>query len=197
MRLSGEITPDRPLLVLAVEEEAQSLKTDLPVLLTGMGKVNAATALAAVLASGPHPARIVNLGTAGSLRPGVSGINRVGTVIQHDFSTDLLHELTGVTFGGPIAVADGSGVTLATGDSFIADGPARDRLAQRAQLVDMEGYALAVAASSANVPIDIIKYVSDEADESAFKSWRETVAIAGRWLAGWAADNAHGYGRGT
>lgn len=109
MRLSGEITPDRLLLVLAVGEEAQSLKTDLPVLLTGMGKVNAATALA----SGPHPARIVNLGTAGSLRPGVSGINRVRTVIQHDFSTDLLHELTGVTFGGPIAAGDSGSVTLA------------------------------------------------------------------------------------
>lgn len=55
MELIGEITAGRPLLVLAVKEEAQFLDTDLPVLLTGMGKVNAATALATVLARGPHP----------------------------------------------------------------------------------------------------------------------------------------------
>ncbi len=39
--------------MLAVKEEAQFLDTGLPVLLTGMGKVNAATALATVLGRGP------------------------------------------------------------------------------------------------------------------------------------------------
>ena len=53
MGLSGEITPDRPLLVMAVKEEAQCYDGDLPLLLTGMGKVNAAIALASVLARGP------------------------------------------------------------------------------------------------------------------------------------------------
>ncbi|MFE4718997.1 nucleoside phosphorylase, partial [Streptomyces sp. NPDC056728] len=84
MELIGEITAGRPLLVLAVKEEAQFLDTDLPVLLTGMGKVNAATALATVLARGPHPSGIVNLGTAGALRPGWTGTHVIGSVIQHD-----------------------------------------------------------------------------------------------------------------
>lgn len=52
MELLGKITTDRPLLVLAVKEEAQFLETDLPVLLTGMGKVNAATALGIALGRG-------------------------------------------------------------------------------------------------------------------------------------------------
>jgi adenosylhomocysteine nucleosidase len=69
MKLSGKVSSDLPLLVLALAEEAQSLDTGLPVLLTGMGKVNAACALAGILGRGP-PARIVNLGTAGALRPG-------------------------------------------------------------------------------------------------------------------------------
>ncbi len=55
MRLNGVITSDRPLLVLAVEEEAAYLDENLPVLLTGMGKVNAAIALATVLAQGCRP----------------------------------------------------------------------------------------------------------------------------------------------
>ena len=55
MRLIGDIDPGRPLVVLAVAEEARYLPADLPVLLTGMGKVNAASAVAAVLARGPRP----------------------------------------------------------------------------------------------------------------------------------------------
>ena len=193
MQLLGKPTQDRPLLVLAVAEEAQFLDTSLPVLLTGVGKVNAANALAGILGRWPNLARIVNLGTAGALQPGMSGIRVVDTVIQHDFDTDLLRKLTGSTFGEPIALA-GGGTTLASGDSFIADGAARMRLADQAQLVDMEGYALAVAASTAGVPIDIVKYVSDDADEHALKSWRESVAIAARSLADWAAHNVIGYG---
>jgi adenosylhomocysteine nucleosidase len=45
--LRGRIRPDRPLLVTATEEEAQFLTDGLPVLVTGVGKVNAAVSLAA------------------------------------------------------------------------------------------------------------------------------------------------------
>jgi adenosylhomocysteine nucleosidase len=190
MKLSGMVSSDLPLLVLALAEEAHSLDTGLPVLLTGMGKVNAACALAGILGRGPLPARIVNLGTAGALRPGLSGIQPVNTVIQHDLDTDVLRTLTGISVGGPITVAaTGEGLTLATGDAFIASAADRNRLADRAHLVDMEGYALAVAASEAGVPIEIVKYVSDDTDASAAGSWRDNVAKAARSLADWAAQN--------
>jgi adenosylhomocysteine nucleosidase len=71
MKLSGKVSSDLPLLVLALAEEAQSLDTRLPVLLTGMGKVNAACALAGILGRDPLPARVVNLGTAGALRQSI------------------------------------------------------------------------------------------------------------------------------
>jgi adenosylhomocysteine nucleosidase len=190
MKLSGKVSSGRPLLVLALAEEAQFLDTGLPVLLTGMGKVNAACALARVLGRGPVPARVVNLGTAGALRPGLSGIHQVKTVIQHDLDADVLRTLTGISVGGPMTVAaGGTGLTLATGDAFIARAADRDRLADRAHLADMEGYALAAAAAEAGVPIDIVKYVSDDTDESAGGSWRENVAKAARSLAEWAAQN--------
>ncbi|MGW6141324.1 nucleosidase [Streptomyces sp. NPDC055140] len=189
MELIGEITVGRPLLVLAVKEEAQFLDTDLPVLLTGMGKVNAATALAAVLARGPHPSGIVNLGTAGALRPGWTGTHVIGSVIQHDLDNAVLASLTGEIYGAPIDLPDHGGPVLATGDSFISDEAARARLAASAPLVDMEGYALASAARQAGVPLRIVKHVSDEAGDGAARTWRETVADCARVLADWTARN--------
>ncbi|MFH9727699.1 nucleosidase [Streptomyces sp. NPDC017254] len=189
MELLGEITADRPLIVLAVKEEAQFLETDLPVLLTGMGKVNAATALATVLGRGPRPSGIVNLGTAGALRPGWTGTHVVGTVVQHDLDGELLATLTGETYGSSLSLPDGGDVVLATGDAFISDEAARARLAERAPLVDMEGYALAVAAELSGVPLRIVKHVSDEAGDGAARTWRESVAECARALADWAEAN--------
>ncbi|MFD5119856.1 nucleosidase [Streptomyces sp. NPDC058385] len=189
MELIGEITAGRPLLVLAVKEEAQFLDTDLPVLLTGMGKVNAATALATVLARGPYPSGIVNLGTAGALRPGWTGTHVIGSVIQHDLDNAVLASLTGEIYGAPIDLPDHGGPVLATGDSFISDEAARARLATHAPLVDMEGYALASAAQQAGVPLRIVKHVSDEAGDGAARTWRETVADCARVLADWTARN--------
>ncbi|WP_181448824.1 nucleosidase [Nonomuraea aridisoli] len=193
MQLTGQISSDRPLLVLAVKEEAQFLDTSLPVLLTGMGKVNAATALAAALARGPLPSLVVNLGTAGALRPGWTGTHLVGTVMQHDLDSAVLQSLTGDVYGAPLTLADAEGATLATGDSFIADEAGRARLAEHAHLVDMEGYALATAAHQAGVPLRVVKHVSDDAGEGAAKSWRESVADCARVLAGWAAQNVPYY----
>ncbi|MBM3670531.1 MAG: nucleoside phosphorylase, partial [Actinobacteria bacterium] len=52
MRLHRTISPDQPLLVVALEEEATHLHVSgLPVLITGAGKVNAAVALATTLAA--------------------------------------------------------------------------------------------------------------------------------------------------
>lgn len=193
MQLTGEITEDRPLLVLAAKEEAQYLNSSLPVLLTGMGKVNGATALATTLAGGPMPSEVINLGTAGALRPGLTGTHLIGTVMQHDLDSDTLHALTGEIYGAPLTVGAPDGPTLATGDSFIDDEAARARLAAYASLVDMEGYALATVAHRAGIPIRIVKHVSDDAGEGAARSWRESVAQCARILADWAALNIPSY----
>jgi adenosylhomocysteine nucleosidase len=189
MQLTGSITPDRPLLVLAVAEEAAYLDGGLPVLLTGMGKVNAAAALATVLAGGPHPSEVINLGTAGALRPGLAGRTHViGTVLQHDLDSRVLAQLTGLSCGEPITL-DGGGPVLATGDLFVSDPVARERLAAQAHLVDMEGYALASVARRAGVPIRLVKHVSDEAGEGAAKAWRESVDDCAKVLAAWLAED--------
>jgi adenosylhomocysteine nucleosidase len=54
---------------------------------------------------------------------------------------------------------------------FIQDAEVRRALAERAHLVDMEGYAVARACVAMGVPCDIVKVVSDTADEGAAGSW--------------------------
>ncbi|WP_344961280.1 nucleosidase [Streptomyces thioluteus] len=188
MRLTGTVTPDRPLLVLAVQEEAAHLDTDLPVLLTGIGKVNAAASLATVLARGDRPSEILNLGTAGALESGWLGTHEIAQVIQHDIDTPVLKALTGRTYGDALTVSEGTGPTLATGDLFVADESARARLAQHAQLVDMEGYALVTVARRADVPIRLIKHVSDEAGAGAGQTWQESVDGCAKVLAEWVRE---------
>jgi adenosylhomocysteine nucleosidase len=187
MQLRGMIANDRPLLVLAVEEEAACLDGNLPVLLTGMGKVNAASALATALARGPLPSAVVNLGTAGALRPDWQGTHEVSTVIQHDLDTAVLLALTGQTYGAPLTLRT-TGPVLATGDTFVSDESARERLAVQADLVDMEGYALAAAAHEFGVPVRIVKHISDDAGEGAVRTWQESVDGCARALADWTRE---------
>jgi adenosylhomocysteine nucleosidase len=188
MRLHRTITADRPLLVVALEEEAAHLHvSELPVLVTGIGKVNAAIAVATILGEF-SPKRIVNLGTAGALHDGMSGTYVVRQALQHDFDDGVLYSLAGLHFSEPVDVAD-EGLVLATGDTFISDPAARERLSAVADLVDMEGYAIARAAQVAQVPVTIVKQVSDSADSAAGKSWRTTLDECAEQLGAWTREN--------
>ncbi|GLY17059.1 nucleosidase [Kineosporia sp. NBRC 101677] len=186
-QLIGTVSSDRPLLVVAVAEEAQFLDGRLPVLITGIGKINTTGAVLGAVAGGPRPASLINLGTAGALRPGLHGLHEISTVVQHDLDTDLLLRLTGNTYGAPIHLSAPGDITLASGDTFVADGAQRDALAQRAHLVDMEGYAVAAAAQRLGLPVRLIKQVSDDADENSTRTWPETVAACAQVLADWVA----------
>ena len=186
MELHGTVRPDLPLLVVALDLEAAQLGDRLPVLLTGVGKVRAAIAVTQLLAA-THPSMVVNIGTAGSLRHGHDGVHEIGTVIQHDFASEAIERITGIGFGPPIVLGDG--LTLATGDQFVQGGPVRDALAERADLVDMEAYAVAAACRAADVPVRIVKLVSDDADEDALRSWVDTVSDHARTLAAWVDEH--------
>lgn len=183
MHLHGDISLRTPLLVVAVEEEASHLHvSSLPILVTGVGKVCAASSLAAVL-SRQRPARIINLGTAGALRDGFLGTHVIGTVMQHDFDDEAIFALTGKRFGEPIEL--GSGPVLASGDAFVSGGEKRELLASRAELVDMEGYAIARVSRQFGLPVTLVKEVSDSAGENAGQSWTEALDACAERLGAW------------
>ena len=188
MRLHRSISTDHPLLVVALDEEAAGLHDfGLPVLITGVGKVNAAVAVSTVL--GDHsPSRIINLGTAGSLREGLSGVHVISQVRQHDLDDDAIHTLTGLHFSQPIELAD-AGAVLTTGDVFVNDRATRAQLAEHADLVDMEGYAVAKAAAASEIPMTLVKVVSDPAGEESLRTWRETIDDCAAQLGTWLQEN--------
>lgn len=191
--LIGQVRDNMPLLVTAFEQKAKFLGTDHPILITGIGKVNTAIGLTQTLAaSTARPSVIIALGTAGALsneRGG--GLHVVSEVIQHDLDSGPLESMTGQVYGAPIELSDRTGVTLATGDTFIADSRVRAKLAHRAALVDLCGYSLAAAANAFHIPIRIVKYVSDNADESAMLTWGGAMEYAAWHMAGWVRAHVH------
>lgn len=187
MQLRGVVQQSKPLLVVGLEEEAHAFDSELPVLVTGPGKVNAAVAVASVLRSA-RPASVINVGTAGGLHDGLQGVHEIRTVLQHDFDSVALRTLVNREYGEPIHLdteADTATMVLATGDCFVADRQVRSALSRSAHVVDMEGYAVARAARAAGVPVRLIKLVSDDAGEDAGRTWAETVGEHSRTLSRW------------
>ena len=201
----GRPVPGEPLFVVAARAEATAFDHALPVLVTGIGKIRAAAALAACLAAyeaaGGLPSAVVNIGTAGALGDHMLGVHRVETVLLHDFSHSAVRKITGMDEYPPLhvgprdaegtaAAEPGTGVVLATGDTFVADSAVRDALAQQADLVDMEGYAIAQVAHDFGVPVELIKHVSDSADETSGDVWAGRAAELAEEIAGHARSRA-------
>jgi adenosylhomocysteine nucleosidase len=165
-----------------------------PVHLIGVGKVNAALSTSSVLGDlGAEMDEAVLVGTAGALRAGLRGVYEVGAVEQHDYDHLAIAALVGdshsATLTSSVApvVEPDRVLGLLTGDVFLQDETARDLLAVRGSIVDMEGYAFAAACERAGVPWRIAKCVTDEASGTSADDWRRTVRSAAVELDRWAS----------
>ncbi|MFT4126844.1 MAG: nucleosidase [Gordonia sp. (in: high G+C Gram-positive bacteria)] len=187
--MSSARTPDPSVLVVsATRAEARHVPPGTRLLITGIGKVAAALALTRFLSDrpdgGPVVRQIVNIGTAGALHDHHRGLYLPSVVIEHDISSTELQAM-----GYPVVdrweLPDGDGTVLASGDTFVADRVRRAELARRAELVDMEGCAIAHVAAAFEIECRLVKVVSDSADEAAM-DWPDLVDAAaqrlGRWL---------------
>ncbi|MFT4200883.1 nucleosidase [Gordonia sp. (in: high G+C Gram-positive bacteria)] len=187
------------MVVSATRAEAAHVPDGTRLLITGLGKVTAAMALATTLTRARHGViapitEVVNIGTAGALHDHHSGLFVPSRVIEHDLDADTLAAL-GYPTTSSWEIAGGDGTVLATGDSFINDAVRRAELARSADLVDMEAAALARVAESFEVPLRLVKVVSDSADETAVQ-WPERVDAAARRLGAWLADSGRADGSG-
>lgn len=176
----------RYLLVAATRAEAAHLPSALPVVITGLGKTAAAQATTrALLEYGDRSGLVVvNLGTAGALHDHLEGLHHPRVVLNHELNADAIRAL-GFDPRERLELDQGDDTVLATGDVFVSDEQTRDRLAQRADLVDMEGYAVAFAAQALGVPVRLVKHVSDRADAAAM-DWPSLVDASARVLGEWA-----------
>ena len=159
---------------------------DYRLILSGVGKTNAAAAAMLAIASGAD--RVLNFGVAGGLTPQT----KIGTfwqicrAVQYDFD---LSKINGTQIGTldeyqtPYFPLQTGGrflsATLATADSFACGDDDMNLLKSlHADIRDMEGAAVAHIAFAAGVPCFMFKSISDNAREKSVREYRENLQIA-------------------
>jgi adenosylhomocysteine nucleosidase len=179
----AEEFPD-PLVAMALEIEAQGLfeRAGVPVLFTGLGKINATFALTRRLAQYRHAGRampqVVNFGTAGSRHFPSSSLVACRTFVQRDMDVTGLGFERGTTpfekipprLEFPVTFAGLPHGVCGTADSFETGA-----IALSCDVVDMEGYALAKVCWQEGAHFACAKFVTDGADATAATSWQENL----------------------
>jgi len=154
------------LVVVALEREIPN--TDKEVLVTGVGKVNAAIALTKRLMKGDIK-KVLNFGSAGSTKFPIGDLVKCGRFVQRDMDCTGLgkypHQTYGEEYDYLSNTDDEDFVTCYSGDSFVMD--------KAFDVVDMEAYALAKVCKEFDVEFHCIKVISDNADEHADDAWFE------------------------
>ena len=122
------------------------------------------------------PKHLINFGTAGSIKPNLSGLLEIRRVIQRDMIAEPLSPRGRVPFcERPHEYFSTSGQhTCATGDSFVtAKDPWLDH--QGVDVVDMELFAIAAVAHEHKLPWLAYKYVTDQANDDSGQEWSNKV----------------------
>ncbi|HVY79565.1 MAG TPA: 5'-nucleosidase [Steroidobacteraceae bacterium] len=175
-----------PLVVMAREVESQGLfaAAGVPVLYTGVGKINAAHALTRKLTehrltSGSLP-RVINFGTAGSHTLPTGSLVACRSFVQRDMDVTALGFSLGTTpfdsvpalIEFPAAVPSLPHYVCSTGDSF------QTRREIASDVLDMEAYALAKVCWLEKAEFTCVKYITDGADHAAATDWQANLPKA-------------------
>ncbi len=175
----------RVIILSAIKDETYSLNTEYEISHTGVGKVNAALSTLRTIKE-DRPDLIINFGTAGSLNGNISGLVDCKYFVQRDMdSRPLGTELGQTPFEEDppkiIEIEDhpintiNMNLICATGDSFV-----ESSIGLKADVVDMEAYAIAKVCYQESIPFACFKYISDFADKGAAKDFSENVRKAGK-----------------
>lgn len=178
--------PD-PLLVMALPLESQGVfeRADIPVLYTGIGKVNATYALTRRLSqymrAGARMPQVINFGTVGSRRHPTGTLLECHTFVQRDMDVTGLGVPLGVTpfeeiparLEFPRLFPQLPGGECGSGDSFVMS-----EIAMECDVMDMEGYALAKVCLLERVAFTAVKYVTDGADHASGQDWKTNLKLA-------------------
>jgi adenosylhomocysteine nucleosidase len=169
--------PLNTLIITALPNELDQslLPAGMQLVYCGVGKINATIATLKALEQ-YKPTRIVNFGTAGSIKPHLSGLLEINRVIQRDMIAEPLSPRGRVPFcERPYEYFASTGQhTCATGDSFVTSkDPWLDQ--QGVDVVDMELYAIAAVSYAQGVPWTSFKYVTDHTNENSASDWGDKV----------------------
>lgn len=177
--------------VMAADQEyGPALKARFTPLITGVGPVEAAVQLTAVLATAdPLPDLVVSLGSAGSRELEQTDVYQATSVSYRDMDASPLGFERGATpfldlpvvVEMPVQVPGIPGATLSTGANIVS-GAAYDDI--DAQMVDMESFAVLRACHHFDVPLIGLRGISDGKDELRHvDDWTEYLHIIDEKLA--------------
>lgn len=166
--LRDEMNPTAKALGLSLHDASSSVTINdqkILALITGMGALRMTTALAKAI-DAHHPARLILLGFSGGLDPSLTTghtitattvLNTQGQAIDLTGHLPRLHRSDGSH--NPLT-------TLLTTDQIICDPAQKKTLGQqhRAAAVDLESFHLAKLAADRQIPLTIIRAISDTAD---------------------------------
>jgi adenosylhomocysteine nucleosidase len=184
--------PSKPLIVMALPQESrgQLERAGAQLLYTGVGKVNAAAALARRLAelrgTGSPPSRVVNLGTAGSRTIAAHTLVACNRFVQRDM------DVSGLGFPAGVTPYDETPAVIEFPPHFVqlrqtlcstADSFATHLHAVDGDVVDMEAFALAKVCLQDGVPFACAKYITDGADSDSATHWETALDAASRSFA--------------
>lgn len=184
--LTGSELPD-PLVVMALEQEAGDVfqRAGIPVLYTGVGKINATYHLAIQLAAyaradAPLPF-VVNFGTAGSPRFDTHTLVACRSFVQRDMDASALGFEVGQTPFDPVPLVltfPALDLGLPEGVCGSGDSFATTCITTDCSVFDMEAYALAKVCWLRGARFLAIKYITDGADHAAADAWKENLKSA-------------------
>jgi adenosylhomocysteine nucleosidase len=179
------------LFVMATEHEyGPHLKRLIRPLITGVGPVEAAAAVAmALAATNPRPDLVFSLGSAGSRTLEHAAVYQLASVAYRDMDASAIGFAKGETpfLGHPAVIRIGHrlrdipAATISTGGAVIS-GAGYDEV--DAEMVDMESYAVLRAAHRFDVPMIGLRGISDGRSElRRLHDWTEYLHVIEEKLA--------------
>ncbi len=157
------------LLVIAHPLEATwFVENNLPVLITGYGKINATLGLTRRIEQN-RPTEIIVYGTAGRINKNLNANTIYEVIRAHQWDALTTEFIAHNTKFDNTA-------TIATGDNFVNKKIEHDQLvSDGADLVDMETYAYMLVGKTYNIPVRVFKIISDDASDGADETWDSTI----------------------
>ena len=165
------------IIITALEGElnAQQLPLDIPMVYSGVGKINAALATFQAIQK-YQPQTIINFGTVGKINSTLSGLIGIQSVIQRDMMTEPLAPRGQTPFcSKPHRYFSKEGQYICgSGDSFVT---AQDSwlINEKVDVVDMELFAIAAIAHEHQIPWLSWKYITDDANSESGQDWQKKI----------------------
>lgn len=167
------------IIITALEGELNpsNIPAGIPIIYSGIGKINATMATLQAIEKF-NPKAIINFGTVGKINTTLQGLLTIKKVIQRDMQTEPLAP-RGVTpfCTKPSEYLSINGQhTCGTGDSFVTS---RDDwlIEQSVDVVDMELFAIAAVAHEHQIPWISFKFITDDANNDSGNDWQENISL--------------------